>query len=37
VGDRIAEGTEHFLVLLGSATNAVVADGQGVVTIADNE
>jgi hypothetical protein len=38
IGDRFPEPTETFLVNLGSPTgNALVADGQGVVTIIDNE
>jgi hypothetical protein len=37
LGDRIPESTEEFLVNLGSATNATIAEGQGVATIRDNE
>jgi hypothetical protein len=36
-GDRIAEPTETFAVNLTSATNATIADGQGVGTILDDE
>jgi probable HAF family extracellular repeat protein len=36
-GDRIGEPNETFLINLSQAQNAVIADGQGVVTIADDE
>jgi hypothetical protein len=36
-GDRIGEPSESFLVNLSSPTNATIADGQGVGTIADDE
>ncbi len=36
-GDRLGESTESFFVNLSSATNAVIADGQGVGTIVDDE
>jgi ELWxxDGT repeat protein len=36
-GDRLAEPNETFVVNLSSATNAAIADGQGVGTILDDE
>ena len=36
-GDRAGEGNETFLVNLSQAQGAVIADGQGVVTITDDE
>ncbi len=36
-GDRLAEANETFVVNLSSPTNATIADGQGVGTIADDE
>lgn len=36
-GDRLGEGNENFLVKLHGAKNAKLADGTGVVTIADDE
>ena len=36
-GDRLAEPNETFVVNLSSPTNAIVADGQGVGTIVDDE
>ena len=36
-GDRLPEPGESFLVKLQGAKNAAVADGQGVVAIADDE
>jgi probable HAF family extracellular repeat protein len=36
-GDRLAEPNETFFVNLSSATNATIADGQGVGTIMDDE
>ncbi len=36
-GDRLAESNENFLVNLSSATNAFIADSQGVGTIVDDE
>ena len=36
-GDRLAEPNETFAVNLSAATNATIADGQGVGTILDNE
>jgi hypothetical protein len=35
--DRLAELTESFFVNLSGATNATIADGQGVGTIMDDE
>jgi len=37
LGDRSAELTENFFVNLSSATNATIADGQGIGTIFDDE
>jgi hypothetical protein len=37
VGDRVAEPPETFQVLLGVPTNAMVADGTGVVSVVDND
>ena len=37
VGDRTNEFTETFLLNLSNATNAAIADAQGVVTITDND
>jgi hypothetical protein len=36
-GDRFREATETFFVNLSGATNATIADGQGVGAIADDE
>jgi hypothetical protein len=36
-GDRLPEANETFAVNLSAATNAIIADGQGVGTILDNE
>jgi hypothetical protein len=36
-GDRLAEPNETFAVNLSGATNATIADGQGVGTILDDE
>jgi Calx-beta domain len=36
-GDRLPEPNETFFVNLGNATNATIADGQGVGTIADDD
>jgi hypothetical protein len=36
-GDRLGEPDETFVVRLGGATNATIADGQGVGTILDDE
>jgi hypothetical protein len=36
-GDRLPEADETFFVNLSSPTNAVIADGRGVGTIADDE
>mgnify|MGYP003385673035 CR=1 FL=1 len=36
-GDRVTEITEQFLVNLSAPVNAVIADGQGVGTILDND
>src|SRR5262245_54067382 len=36
-GDRLDESNETFVVNLSSATNAAIADGQGVGTIVDDE
>jgi predicted outer membrane repeat protein len=36
-GDRLAEPNETFVVNLSSLANAVVADGQGMATIVDDE
>lgn len=36
-GDRVAEPNEAFAVNLSGATNATIADGQGVGTIVDDE
>jgi hypothetical protein len=36
-GDRLAEPDEAFVVNLSSPANAVVADGQGVGTVVDDE
>jgi hypothetical protein len=36
-GDAIAEPNETFQVILGQAAGAVIADGQGVGTIVDDE
>ncbi len=36
-GDRLGEPDEAFLVDLSSPTNAIIADGQGVGTILDDE
>jgi probable HAF family extracellular repeat protein len=37
IGDRLPEPTETFAVNLSAATNATIADGQGVGTIVDDE
>jgi hypothetical protein len=37
VGDLTVEGPEQFFVVLSAVTNVVVADGQGLVTIVDND
>ena len=37
LGDRLAEPTETFVVNLSGPTNAIIADGQGVGTILDDE
>jgi hypothetical protein len=37
LGDRLGEPDETFFVNLSGATNATIADGQGVGTIADDE
>src|SRR5262249_1448747 len=36
-GDRVGEPNENFFVNLRGATNATIADGQGVGTIVDDE
>jgi hypothetical protein len=36
-GDRLGESDEAFVVNLSSATNAIIADGQGVGAIVDDE
>lgn len=36
-GDTLAEANERFFVNLSGPTNATIADGQGVVTILDDE
>jgi probable HAF family extracellular repeat protein len=36
-GDRLGESNETFAVNLSGATNATIADGQGVATILDDE
>src|SRR5205085_132498 len=36
-GDRLGEPNETFFVNLSSATNATIADGQGIGTILDDE
>src|SRR5262249_2895899 len=36
-GDRLPEANETFFVNLSGPTNAVIADGQGVDTIVDDE
>jgi hypothetical protein len=36
-GDRLPEPAETFAVNLSAATNATIGDGQGIVTILDNE
>ncbi len=37
VQDQVPEGTENFFVNLSNAVNAVIADGQGIGTILDND
>jgi len=37
IGDRLPEPTETFAVNLSAPTNATIGDGQGIVTIFDNE
>src|SRR6185312_17283968 len=36
-GDTVVEGNESFFVNLTSATNATIADGQGIGTIVDDD
>jgi Calx-beta domain-containing protein len=36
-GDTLVEGTENFLVNLSNPVNATIADGQGEVTIIDDD
>jgi hypothetical protein len=36
-GDRLGEADETFVINLSSATNAIIADGQAVGTIVDDE
>jgi hypothetical protein len=36
-GDNLDEPNETFFVNLSGATNATIADGQGVGTIVDND
>jgi chitinase len=36
-GDLAVEGPEEFSVVLGAVTNVAIADGQGLVTIVDND
>jgi chitinase len=36
-GDRLGESTETFAVNLSAPTNAMIGDGQGIVSILDNE
>lgn len=36
-GDRVVEPQEHFFVRLDSPKGAKIADGEGIVNIADNE
>ena len=37
IGDRLAESDQTFVVKINGATGATIADGQGVVTILDDE
>ena len=37
IGDTVVEGNESFFVNLTSATNATIADGQGIGTIVDDD
>jgi hypothetical protein len=37
IGDRLPEPNETFFVNLSGATNATIADGQGIGTVVDNE
>jgi hypothetical protein len=37
IGDTMSEDDETFLVNLGNAANAVIADGQAIGTIVDND
>jgi hypothetical protein len=37
IGDKIAEPTETFTVVLSSPVNATIADDTGVVTILDDD
>lgn len=37
VGDRVAEATERFSVVLSNPAGATIADGTGVATIADTD
>ena len=37
IGDTVIEGNESFFVNLTSATNATIADGQGIGTIVDDD
>ena len=37
VGDRVREGIETFVANLSGATNATIADGQGLCTILDDD
>src|SRR5262249_46711072 len=37
IGDRLSEPNESFVVNLSGATNATIANGQGIGTIVDDE
>jgi hypothetical protein len=37
IGDTVVEGNESFFINLTSATNATIADGQGIGTIVDDD
>src|SRR6185369_8983745 len=37
IGDTVVEGTEQFFLNLSNPVNATIADGQGVVTIVDDD